>query len=183
VLPGVVVLEPEPRHDERGFFVRTLDTAVLASAGVRREWVQENQSRSFRATLRGLHLRSGPGEAKLVRCARGAVHDVLVDLRPSSPAFGRWEAFRLDDVEHRHLFVPPGVGHGFQVLSDVADVCYHHDRPYAADDDVAVAFDDPDLAVAWPLPPGPLSERDRTAPPLAELLPLLQRWFPAEDQV
>lgn len=180
-LPGVLVLEPEPRHDDRGFFVRTLDLDVLAEAGAAGRFVQENQSRSRHATLRGLHLRAAPGEAKLVRCARGRIYDVVVDLRPSSAAFGRWQSFVLDDVDHRHVYVPRGFGHGFQVLSDVADVCYHHDAVYDPAAEAAVAWDDPDLAVAWPLPPQHLSARDVSAPRLDELLPALREWFPEED--
>lgn len=180
-LPGVLVLQPEPRHDDRGFFVRTLDRAVLAQAGVVTEFVQENQSRSRHATLRGLHLRAAPGEAKLVRCARGRIHDVVVDLRPWSPSFGRWESFVLDDVDHRHVYVPRGFGHGFQVLSDLADVCYHHDAVYDAVAEAAVAWNDPELAVTWPLPPQHLSSRDLSAPRLRELLPSLHQWFPEES--
>lgn len=179
-LPDVLVIEPEPVVDERGFFVRTLDADVLREAGVEPTcFVQENQSRSLRHVLRGLHLRAAPGEAKLVRCASGRVFDVVVDLRPWSPAFGRWESFVLDDREHRQLYVPRGVGHGFQVLSDVADVCYHHDARYDASAEAAVAWDDPTIGVTWPHRPSSLSDRDRTAPRLTTLLPDLRRWFPA----
>ena len=179
-LPGVVLVEPQPRHDERGFFVRVSSAEQFAEAGIdTARFVQENQSRSRHRTLRGLHLRAGPGEAKTVRCARGRIFDVVVDLRPSSPAFGRWESFELDDDRHLQLYLPPGVGHGFQVLSDVSDVCYRHDRFYVPDDDVAVAWDDPDIGVAWPLPDPLLSERDRAAPRLAELRPRLEAWFGA----
>jgi dTDP-4-dehydrorhamnose 3,5-epimerase len=182
-LPGVVVLEPQPARDERGFFVRTLDADVLAAAGIDpAAFVQESQSRSGRHVLRGLHLRASPGEAKLVRCARGRVWDVVVDLRPWSPAFGRWESFLLDDEEHRHVYVPRGFGHGFQVLSEVADVCYHHDARYVAAGEAAVAWDDPGIGVSWPHPPVGLSERDRTAPRLEAVLPRLREWFPADDK-
>lgn len=182
-LPGVLVLEPQPRGDERGFFVRTLDADALAGAGVDpAAFVQENQSRSVRHVLRGLHLRAAPGEAKLVRCARGRVLDVVVDLRPWSPAFARWESFLLDDEDHRHVYVPRGFAHGFQVLSDVADVCYHHDARYAAEAEAAVAWDDPEIGVVWPHPPVALSDRDRAAPTLRELVPRLQAWFPSPEQ-
>jgi dTDP-4-dehydrorhamnose 3,5-epimerase len=181
-LAGVVVLEPEPFGDERGFFVRTLDADALRGAGIDPAgFVQENQSRSGRHVLRGLHLRAAPGEAKLVRCARGAVLDVVVDLRPWSPTFGQWESFLLDDSEHRHVYVPRGFGHGFQVLSEVADVCYHHDNRYDPAGEASVAWDDPDVGVSWPEPPVSLSERDRTAPRLREMLPLLREWFPRPD--
>lgn len=149
-----------------------------AEAGIdHRRFVQANQSRSSHRTLRGLHLRAGPGEAKVVRCARGRMFDVVVDLRPRSPEFGRWERFLLDDEDHVQVYVPPGCGHGFQVLSDICDVCYLHDRYYEPALDVAVAWDDEDLAVAWPLPDPILSERDRTAPSLEAMLPRLREWF------
>lgn len=180
-IPGVLVFEPEPRADDRGFFVRTLSADVLAEAGVDlARFVQENQSRSRLGALRGLHLRAGPGEAKLVRCSQGRIFDVVVDLRPSMTTFGRHESFQLDDVRHLHLYVPPGCAHGFQALSDVADTCYHHDQFYAPGLDVAVAWDDPDIGIEWPLPEPALSDRDRSAPSLRQMRPRLQEWFGAE---
>lgn len=179
-LPGALLIEPRPVVDDRGFFVRTLDADALLEHGVASaEFVQENQSRSRRHVLRGIHLRAGPGEAKLVRCARGRVYDVLVDLRPWSPAFGRWESFVLDDETHLQVYAPPGVGHAFQVQSEVADICYHHDARYDPGAEAAVAWDDPSIGITWPAPPSTLSDRDRTAPRLVELLPDLRRWFPA----
>lgn len=181
-LPGVLVVEPSPLGDDRGFFVRTLDADALREVGVdSSRFAQENQSRSGQHVLRGLHFRSGGGEAKLVRCARGQIFDVVVDLRPSSPAFGQWQAFLLDDVEHRQVYVPRGCAHGFQVLSTVADVCYHHDARYDPALEAAVAWDDGDLDVAWPHAPRNLSARDRAAPQLAQLLPDLERWFGPTD--
>ena len=123
-------------------------------------FVQDSQSRSGLGALRGLHTRAGQGEAKLVRCARGAIHDVVVDARPGSPTFGRHETFRLDDEQFLHVYIPSGLLHGFQVLSDVADVCYRIDREHDPSEDRAVRYDDPDLAISWPLagrrdqPPG-----------------------------
>lgn len=182
-LAGVLVLEPTPVVDERGFFVRTLDADALRAAGVDPAgFVQENQSRSGQHVLRGLHLRAAPGEAKLVRCARGRVLDVVVDLRPWSPTFAQWQSYVLDDERHRHLYVPRGFGHGFQVLSEIADVCYHHDARYDASAEATVAWDDPEVGVAWPHPPQALSVRDRQAPRLAELLPQLRQWFPDPDR-
>ena len=179
-IPGVVAFEPAPIVDERGFFVRTLSADVLAGVGIdQARFVQENQSRSRRGTLRGLHFRAGGGESKLVRCSFGAIFDVVVDLRPSYPSFGRWEAFDLDDRRHLHIHIPPGCAHGFQALSEVADTCYHHDQFYDAALDVAVAWDDPDIAVTWPLPGPALSDRDRRAPPLRSLRPRLEEWFSA----
>lgn len=178
-IAGVRLIRPHPLHDERGFFVRVLSADAFDEAGIDSSgFVQENQSRSSHGTLRGIHLRAGPGEAKTVRCARGAVFDVLVDLRPGSPTFLRWEVFQLDDEAHEQVFVPPGVGHGFQTLSEVADVCYRHDRFYDSELDVAVAYDDPDLAIPWPLSDPIMSARDRDAPPVREMRPFLEQWFP-----
>jgi dTDP-4-dehydrorhamnose 3,5-epimerase len=132
-------------------------------------FVQDSQSRSRRGVLRGLHGRAGAGEAKLVRCAHGAVHDVLVDARPSSSTFGEHRSFRLDDVEFAHLYVPAGFLHGFQALTDLADVCYRIDREHDPAEDLAVRHDDPELAIAWPLPISTISARDAAAGSWAEL--------------
>ncbi|MGV9679873.1 dTDP-4-dehydrorhamnose 3,5-epimerase [Nocardia sp. NPDC003482] len=173
-LADVLVLTPRPHRDARGLFTRTFDAvefgAHLGRPGAAAAFVQDSQSRSVRGVVRGLHGRSGRGEAKLVRCAHGAVHDVLVDIRPQSPTFGRAQAFLLDDNDFRHLYVPPGFLHGFQALTDVADVCYRIDRPHDPAEDLAVAHDDPDLGIAWPLPVTVMSERDRAAGSWAELL-------------
>jgi dTDP-4-dehydrorhamnose 3,5-epimerase len=177
-LPGVIVFEPELIPDERGFFVRILAADLFAEAGIDHStFVQENQSRSRRGTVRGLHLRGGPGEGKMVRCSHGEIFDVIVDARPSSTTFGRWERFILDDRRHLHLYVPPGFAHGFQALSDVADVCYRHDQVYDPALDRAIAWNDPDLGIPWPLEDPILSERDREAPRLRDLRPRLEEWF------
>ncbi|HSH59355.1 MAG TPA: dTDP-4-dehydrorhamnose 3,5-epimerase [Acidimicrobiales bacterium] len=177
-IPGLLVFEPEPKADERGFFVRTLSADALAQEGVdQTSFVQENQSRSRRGTLRGLHLRGGSGEAKLVRCSQGRIFDVVVDLRPSLPSFGRYQSFRLDDVRHLHLHIPAGCAHGFQTLSEVADTCYHHDQFYDPRLDAAVAWDDADIAISWPLAEPILSDRDRSAPSLRDMRPQLEEWF------
>lgn len=176
-LSGVIVLVPEPFHDDRGLFTRTFDADEFdgwAGAGASARFVQDSQSRSRRGVIRGMHGRRGRGEAKLVRCARGAVHDVLVDIRPDSPTFGRHEAFRLDDEEFRHLYVPPGFLHGFQALTDEADVCYRIDRPHDPAEDVGVAHDDPDLAIDWPHPVGVVSARDAAAGSWRDLVTLLR---------
>lgn len=163
-LSDVLLFRPSPHHDERGFFTRTFDADVAAAYGlIPAAFVQDSQSRSMCGTLRGMHGRSGAGEAKLVRCARGAILDVIVDARPSSPTYGRHQAFRLDDEQFRMLYVPRGFLHGFQVLSEVADICYRIDRPHVPAEDLSVRYDDPDLAVDWPLPVGALSPRDQAA--------------------
>ena len=169
-LTGVLVFIPTPHHDDRGLFTRTFDAGLAASLGVDTcAFVQDSQSRSQRGVVRGLHGRAGDGEAKLVRCARGAVHDVVVDARPASPTFGRHEAFRLDDERFWHLYIPAGLLHGFQVLTDEADVCYRIDKEHDPDEDRAVRYDDPELRISWPLPVSTMSARDETAGSWAEL--------------
>ena len=163
-LRDVLLFRPTPHRDDRGFFTRTFDADVAAAHGLDpADFVQDSQSRSSYATLRGLHGRGGVGEAKLVRCAHGAILDVIVDARPASPTFGRHQAFRLDDEQFLMLYVPRGFLHGFQVLSDGADICYRIDRPHDPSEDLSVRYDDPDLAIPWPLPADSLSPRDRSA--------------------
>lgn len=173
-IPGVAVLVPQPHRDARGLFTRTFDAAIfdawLGVPGAAATFVQDSQSRSARGVIRGLHGRRGRGEAKLVRCAYGAVHDILVDARPDSPTFGEHESFLLDDNDFRHLYVPPGLLHGFQALTATADVCYRIDRGHDPAEDIAVAHDDPDLAVAWPLPVTAISQRDAAAGSWADLV-------------
>ena len=169
-LAGVLVFLPTPHRDDRGFFTRTFDSEIAAEHGVRGEsFVQDSQSRSRRGTIRGLHGRGGRGEAKLVRCARGAVFDVLVDARPDSPTFGQQFSITLDDVEFAHLYVPPGLLHGFQALAEQTDVCYRIDRPHVPGEDLSVRFDDADLAVPWPEPVTAISRRDLEAGSWADL--------------
>jgi dTDP-4-dehydrorhamnose 3,5-epimerase len=167
-LAGPVLLEPVVHGDERGFFLETYRRNVLAELGIRDEFVQDNHSRSRRGIVRGMHFQ--PGMAKLVRCARGAVLDVLVDVRRGSPAFGRWEGFELDDVGGRQVYCPDGFAHGFCVLSEVADVVYKTSAYYEPSAEGGFAFDDPAVGIAWPdgleLIP---SARDRAAPALAEI--------------
>lgn len=167
-LPGVLVFRPTPHRDDRGLFTRTFELALAREHGLP-EFLQDSQSRSRRGTVRGLHGRSGAGEAKLVRCARGAVHDVLVDTRADSPTFGQHEAFRLDDETFDHLYVPPGLLHGFQALAEPSDVCYRISRAHDPVEDVAVRYDDADLAIEWPLPVAAISQRDLAAGSWSEL--------------
>lgn len=173
-LAGVVVFRPEPFRDDRGLFTRTFEARVFddhaVSSGVRAsEFLQDSQSRSRFGVVRGMHGRAGRGESKLVRCARGAVHDVLVDIRPGSPTFGRHQSFLLDDVGFAHLFVPRGFLHGFQALTDIADVCYRIDREHNPAEDIAVRYDDPALGIAWPRPVTVVSARDAAAGTWPEL--------------
>ena len=168
-IDGVVLLEPEVHGDERGFMVETYRRDTWAELGVDVEFVQHNHSRSARNTLRGLHFQTEPGQAKLVRCPRGSIFDVAVDLRRGSPTYGQWEGHVLDDERHRQLFVPAGFGHGFAVLSDVADVAYQLSSTYDPLTEAGIAWDDPDVGVEWPVAEPLLSERDRSAPKLAEV--------------
>lgn len=173
-LADVLLLVPEPHRDERGLFTRTFDAAEfdahLGTPGAAAAFVQDSQSRSARGVIRGMHGRSGRGEAKLVRCAQGVVYDVLVDIRPGSPTFGCKQVFQLDDEEFRHLYIPPGFLHGFQALTATADVCYRIDRPHDPAEDLGVAFHDPDLAIDWPLPVTVVSPRDAAAGTWQEVL-------------
>lgn len=180
LLTGTVFFEPEPIRDERGFFTRTFDAEVAASAGVDpASLVQDSQSRSSLGVVRGLHLRTDGGEGKLVRCARGAILDVAVDLRPQSPTYRQWMTVLLDDVSHRSVWLPPGLAHGFQALSATVDVCYRIDRVHRPGTDATVRYDDPELGIPWPLPVRGLSVRDRDAPSLAEVETHLPEWFGA----
>ncbi|MFR9795140.1 dTDP-4-dehydrorhamnose 3,5-epimerase family protein [Streptomyces sp. MS06] len=168
---GAYLFEPTPHADERGFFCRTFDAEAVRSVGLDPDaFVQDSVSRSVRGVLRGLHLRSGAGEAKLVRCSYGRVFDAVVDLRPDSPTYRNLACFELSDETQVTLYVPAGCAHGFQALTDTADVSYRIDRPHDPSEDVTIAFDDPELAVPWPLPVTSTSRRDREAPGLAEVL-------------
>jgi dTDP-4-dehydrorhamnose 3,5-epimerase len=168
-LDGVVLLEPQVHGDERGFVVETYRHDVWRELGVDVEFVQHNHSRSAKGTLRGLHFQTEPGQAKLIRCAGGAIFDVVVDLRRSSPTFGRWEGHVLDDEKHRQLFVPVGFGHGFAVLSYTADVTYLLSTTYDPATESGIVWDDPDVGVEWPVEDPLLSDRDKQAPRLAEV--------------
>ena len=173
-IAGALLLRPTPHLDERGFFCRTFDADVLRGAGIDpATFVQHSLSRSVRGVVRGLHVRRGDGEAKLVRCSYGAIFDVVLDLRPTSPTYWNWKSFELRDDEQVTLYVPAGCAHGFQALTDTADVSYMIDRAHDPSEDVSIAFDDPDLAIPWPLPVSIISTRDRLAPPLADAMTLL----------
>ncbi|MFG2288248.1 dTDP-4-dehydrorhamnose 3,5-epimerase [Streptomyces sp. NPDC048595] len=170
-IDGAFLFEPTPHADERGFFCRTFDAEVVRSVGLDpHSFVQDSVSRSVRGVLRGLHLRSGAGEAKLVRCSYGRIFDVVVDLRPESPTYLNRASFELSGETQATLYIPAGCAHGFQALTDVADTSYRIDRPHDPAEDVTIAFDDPVLAIPWPLPALAMSPRDREAPSLAEVL-------------
>lgn len=166
-LSGPLLIEPEVHGDERGFFLETYRRNLLADLGIDDDFVQDNHSRSRRGVVRGLHVQ--PGMAKLVRCARGRIFDVVVDLRPGSPSFGRWEGHELSDANHRMLYCPDGFGHGFCVLSEEADVVYLCSDYWNPDMERAVAHDDPDIAIEWPVDDLQVSARDAAAPRLSQV--------------
>jgi dTDP-4-dehydrorhamnose 3,5-epimerase len=168
-LDGVALIEPQVHGDERGFFVETFSREEWGRLAVDVEFVQHNHSRSSKGTLRGIHFQTEPGQAKLLRCVRGEILDVAVDLRRGSPTYGQWEAHVLDDVKHRQLFVPVGFGHGFAVLSEVADVAYQVSSYYDPATEAGIAWNDPDIGIEWGVENPLLSERDKTAPTLAEI--------------
>jgi len=166
-LTGPVLLAPVVHGDDRGFFLESYRRDALSELGVADDFVQDNHSRSRRGIVRGMHYQ--PGQAKLIRCIRGAILDVIVDIRAGSPEFGHWESFRLDDVEHHQLYCPDGFAHGFCVLTEVADVTYKTSAYYAPELEGGFAFDDPEVGIEWPDQAELVaSERDRSAPTLAQ---------------
>jgi dTDP-4-dehydrorhamnose 3,5-epimerase len=169
-LDGLVLLAPTVHGDDRGFFLESFRADAWAEHGVDVPFVQDNHSRSRQGVVRGVHFSVGDGQAKLLRCGRGRIWDVVVDLRAGSPTYGEWEAFVLDDLEGHQLFVPVGFGHGFCVLSDVADVMYKVSSYYDPAVERGFRWDDPDVAIAWPPDvEHHVSERDATAPALSEI--------------
>lgn len=176
-LPGVLLFQPQVFGDERGFFLETFRKSELREAGIDEEFVQHNHSRSTQGVLRGLHYQLEQPQGKLVRCARGKIFDVAVDIRRESATFGQWYGTILDDKDHHQLYVPPDFAHGFLVLSQTADVIYKCTDYYHPDSEAGIAWDDKDIGIAWPLDEiagePTLSQKDREHPSLAaqELLP------------
>lgn len=169
-IDDLVLVEPQVHGDDRGFLLESYRADTWAEAGIDEVFVQENHSRSTtRGVLRGLHFQTDPGQAKLVRCLRGTIWDVAVDLRSDSPTYGQWEGHELDDVTHRQLLIPVGFAHGFVVLSDTADVHYKLTSYYDPATEAGIAWDDPGIGVDWPVDDPVLSERDRTAPRLSDI--------------
>lgn len=170
-IPGVFELRFPAVKDDRGFFLRTYDKALFREAGLHRDWVQENRSRNqHKGILRGLHFQFPPcAETKLVQCVRGEVFDVFVDLRLGSPSFGQWGAVTLAENRHNMVYIPRGFAHGYCTLSEVSEVLYKVDSPYAPENEGGLLWSDPDIGIEWPLATSPLlSEKDRTTPTLQE---------------
>jgi len=165
-IPGVVLIEPKVFGDERGYFLETWNRRKFKDAGIAADFVQDNHSHSRQWTLRGLHYQIEHPQGKLVRVAAGAVYDVVVDLRRSSPSFGRWAGIELSAENHRMLWVPPGCAHGFMVISATADFVYKCTDDYYPEHERSIGWSDPVLAIDWPLPAGVtpvLSARDARA--------------------
>lgn len=183
-LEGPMLIEPVVMGDERGFFCETYRANAFSDLGIGEPMVQDNHSRSRRGIVRGMHFQIGEGTSKLVRCARGAILDVVVDIRRGSPSYGQWEAFELTDENMRMVYCPVGFAHGFCTLSDLADVIYKQSNYYSDERERGFSYRDPDVAIGWP--DGlelSASERDAKAPRLRELadaLPFEWRGGPAD---
>ncbi|MDE1467451.1 dTDP-4-dehydrorhamnose 3,5-epimerase [Aurantiacibacter sp. D1-12] len=149
-IDGPLIIEPEVFGDDRGFFMESWNAGAFAEAGLDIAFVQDNHSRSDKGVLRGLHFQNPCAQGKLVRVVRGAVFDVAVDLRRSSPTFGKWVGVELSGRNHRMLWIPRGFAHGFLTLEDGTDFLYKCDAPYAPEHEVTLAWDDPDVAIEWP---------------------------------
>lgn len=170
VLPGVLVIEPAVHRDARGFFLETYHAPRYKAAGIDVTFVQANQSRSTRGSLRGLHWQEGAHpQAKLIRVVVGEVFDVAVDVRPDSATFGRWVGVNVSADNFKQLYIPVGFAHGFCVLSDVAELEYQCSDIYDPASERGVMWNDPDLAIDWPITEPVLSERDQRHPPLRSL--------------
>jgi dTDP-4-dehydrorhamnose 3,5-epimerase len=167
-LPGVLLLEPKVFRDDRGFFLETYHTIRFREARITAEFVQDNHSRSVRGVLRGLHYQEPNAQGKLVRCPRGVLFDVAVDIRKGSPHFGKWFGAELSEENLRMLWIPPGFAHGFCAVSDVADLMYKCTALYDASADHTLAWNDPDIAIAWPVANPSLSPKDAAAPRLKD---------------
>jgi dTDP-4-dehydrorhamnose 3,5-epimerase len=169
-LEGTALIRPVVHPDERGFFHETYRRTAFGDLGISEDFVQDNHSRSVRGVVRGMHFQVGDGVGKLVRCARGAILDVVVDIRRGSPTYGEWEGFELNDENLHQLYCPAGFAHGFCVLSECADVMYKQTAYYDSALERGIAYDDPDVAIDWP--PGielTPSERDASAPRLKDI--------------
>ena len=168
-LEGLLLVEPDCFHDERGFFLETYQLARYREAGILDDFVQDNQSRSIKGVLRGMHYQVKHPQAQIVTVMRGRIFDVGVDLRPSSSTFGQWYGAELSDAGIRQIYMAPGFAHGCCVLSEWADLHYKVSRTYAADDEGGLLWNDPDVGIQWPLENPSITKRDAAYPYLKEL--------------
>jgi len=168
-IPDVLIIEPKVFGDARGFFMETWNARVFEDLGIKAKFVQDNHSRSARNVLRGLHYQLRQPQGKLIMAIAGEIFDVAVDLRRGSPTFGQWEGFELDDERAHQLYIPVGFGHGFCVTSEVADFVYKCTNYYDPATEAGFRFDDPGVGIEWPDVELLYSERDRSAPRLAEI--------------
>jgi dTDP-4-dehydrorhamnose 3,5-epimerase len=180
-IPGVVVIEPDVHRDPRGFFLETYHADRYRAAGVPGVFVQDNHSRSTRGTIRGLHLQLRRPQGKLIRVIEGAIFDVAVDVRRGSPDFGKWVAVTLSAENFKQCYVPPGFAHGFAVVSDVAQVEYKCTDLYDPAGELGIAWNDPEIGVAWPIEHPFLSERDRHLASLSAVIAQLPTFAPSTD--
>ncbi len=170
-MPDLILFEPKVFEDERGFFMETFRQQYFEDAGVKVRFVQENHSSSEFGVVRGLHFQSAPGQSKLIRCVRGRIWDVVVDIRPKSSTFGKWMGVEISAKNKCQLFIPVGFAHGFSVLSDQAEVLYKVTSYYDPETERGIAWDDPDLAIDWKVENPSLSKRDKKNPRFRELFP------------
>jgi dTDP-4-dehydrorhamnose 3,5-epimerase len=168
-LPGVVLVEPVVHRDSRGFFLETYNERRYRESGISATFVQDNHSRSGKGTVRGLHFQVGRMQGKLVRAVAGEMFDVAVDVRRGSPTFGRWIGARLSAENFRQIYIPPGFAHGFAVLSEVGEVEYKCTELYDAAAELAIAWNDPQIGIDWPVAEPLLSAKDKAAPRLGEV--------------
>ena len=175
-LAGVIVVEPDVHRDSRGYFLETYNAQKYKAGGVEGPFVQDNHSRSMAGTLRGLHLQLRRPQGKLIRVMEGEIYDVAVDVRRGSPPFGRWVGIRLSADNFKQCYVPQGFAHGFAVVSPIAQVEYKCTDLYDPADEIGIAWNDPALAISWPVGEPFLSERDRRHPTLAEVMEELPEW-------
>ncbi|AEF95736.1 dTDP-4-dehydrorhamnose 3,5-epimerase [Methanotorris igneus] len=170
-IPDVILIKPKVFGDERGFFMETYKKEDFEKVGIKGEFIQDNHSKSRYGVLRGLHFQRKPyAQAKIVRCIRGVIFDVAVDLRRNSPTFGKWVGVILSEYNKYQLYIPRGFAHGFCVLSDVAEVIYKVDNVYAPDYEEGVIWNDRDIGIEWPIDEPILSEKDKKWPTLKELV-------------
>lgn len=175
-IPDVIIVAPDIYKDHRGFFLESYNQKIYKENGINANFVQDNYSKSEKGILRGLHSQNPNPQAKLVRVVKGAVLDVAVDVRKGSPTFGKWVSAELSDDNFRQLFIPQGFLHGFYVLSDTAEFEYKCDNFYSKHDEVSVRWDDPQIGIDWPVKEPILSEKDKNAPLLKDIIDKLPKY-------